>query len=336
MSTLPVFEGWSPWMTWSDFAAGQWGAVRCIEQGPLPFHPGAMGLQFGASVFEGCKALRVSATQAHAFRLGDHHARLRDSCDRLCIPCPPMALFEEAVQRAAGRASAWSTPFAGDWLYIRPVIVGLDDHIMPVVAQRYAFYVLVAPIRPFDPPSFTLSVEQQYRRATPGGLGAAKTAANYAHQFRSTALAREAGSDAVLWLSPIDGQTIEEASTMNLFFRVGDRVLTPALKDTILPGITRRSVIDLLQGSGIPVSECAVRLDDVLGWIDSGELQEVFASSTALGVRAIDFLRVGEGKHACARNPELSKTLAAQLLQAYRGTHGSFGWWPSPMDIAKE
>ena len=123
---------------------------------------------------------------------------------------------------------------------------------------------------------------------------------------------------------------------MNLFFRVGDTVLTPALKDTILPGITRRSVIDLLQGSGIRVSESAVRLDDVLGWIASGELQEMFASSTALGVRAIDFLRVGPVRHACARSPELSKALAAQLLQAYRGAHGGFAGWPSPMDIAKE
>ncbi len=322
-------------MAWAEYGDGQWSAPQAVPQQARQIHPGAMALQFGASVFEGCKAHLVSAGAAHAFRLREHHARLIDSCERLCIPCPPYEMFAEAVRLILSQASSWQAPFASDWLYVRPVVIALDDHIMPVVAARYAFYVMTAPIRPFLPPSFNLWVEQRYSRAAPGGLGAAKTGANYAHQLFPSAQARKAGCDAVLWLDPYDRRTIEEGSTMNLFFRAGDEVLTPALKDTILPGITRRSVIAILKNEGWRVTERPITINEVSDWIHGGRLDEAFATSTALGVRAVDTLTFDGEKYRSARNPELSQRLSQTLQDVYRGQPGAYGEWAVPIAVGE-
>jgi branched-chain amino acid aminotransferase len=313
----PIFEGWAPVMSWAEYNDGVWSNPKAVSQGQIAIHPGAMALQFGSSLFEGGKAIRVSDRVAHGFRPDENYQRITRSCARLCMPAPSESLFMRSIEIAMSQASSWSSPIESEWLYIRPVIIGLDDHIMPIRASRYAFYVLVAPIRAFSPPSFNLWVEHRYSRAASGGLGYAKTAANYAHQLLSTVEAKRAECDAVVWLDANLHEFIEEASTMNLFFRVADQVITPVLTDTILPGITRQSVLALMQDSGQPVIERAISITELMQWIEAGQLKEIFATSTALGVRHIDTINIGGIRYECASDITLSSSLAEKLKQIY-------------------
>ena len=333
MNPLPVFEGWSATMAIANYENGQWGKLRVLPQEAQPIHPGAMALQFGASVFEGCKAYRAADNRANIFRLGDNYARLADSCARLCIPCPPYEMYAEAVRLNLCQRASWKLPFESDWLYIRPIAAALDDHIMPIMASRYAFYLLTAPIRPFQTRSLNLWIEQNYSRAAPGGLGAAKTGANYAHQLYPTAQAKKSGCDAVIWLDSFSHSTIEEASTMNIFFRVGNEIVTPELKDTILAGITRKSVIAILKDENWQVSERSITILEVLGWIRSGVLVEAFATSTALGVRTIDTLSFNGERLSSSKDPVLSKQLSQTLHDIYGGKIAQFVEWTTPVSM---
>lgn len=329
----PLFEGWSPTMSWAQTSGDQWQSPQLLDCGAMNVHPGAMALQFGASVFEGNKALRIHEAQAHLFRLDQHYDRLKSSADRLCLNCPPRELFDRAVEQAVGNADNWTHPFGAEWLYVRPVLLGLDHHIMPVVSQACAFYVLVAPIRAFNPPTLTLSVVSHQHRATPGGLGAAKTAANYAHQFQATQQERARGSDAVLWLSPLDGCTIEEASTMNIFFHLDGHVVTPRLRDTVLAGITRRSAMELLADRALPVQERDVSIEEIKTAALSGRLQEAFVTSTALGIRTVDRIRMGPLALETSRDPGLSRSLAADLRQVFAGGAPGHRDWIRPLHL---
>jgi branched-chain amino acid aminotransferase len=330
----PIYEGWSPQMSWAQTAMGHWQPQQLLDCNAMHFHPGAMALQFGASVFEGNKAYRHHDAQVHLFRLDEHYDRFKSSADRLCLSCPSRELFIHSIEQAAAHADNWGHPFSSEWLYIRPVLVGLDDHILPVISQEYAFYVLVAPIRTFNPPKLTLSVIRHQHRATPGGLGAAKTAANYAHQFQATQQEKSKGSDAVLWLSPLDGCTIEEASTMNIFFHMNDgSVITPQLKDTILAGITRRSVIELLADRGVAVQERDVSIHQIIDAAMSGLLKEAFVTSTALGVRTVDEMRLEQRKLETSRDCQLSSSLAQELEQVFAGYASKRKDWIRPLAL---
>ncbi len=336
MSSQPVFEGWSATMAIADYENGQWGKLRSAPQEPQCIHPGAMAMQFGASVFEGCKAYRAAKGHANVFRLAENHARLMDSCARLCIPIPSYEMYAEAVHLILSKTASWKSPFESDWLYIRPIIVALDDHIMPIVASRYAFYLLTAPIRPFRPPSLNLWVEQHYSRAAPGGLGAAKTGANYAHQLYPTLQAKKNGCDAVVWLDPLSHSVLEEASTMNIFFRVGNEIITPELKDTILAGITRRSVISILKNEDWKVSERVVTVAEIMDWIQGGTLDEAFATSTALGVRTIDTLSFNGKRFPSSSSADLSIRLSQTLESIYQGRTIQFREWTTPVAMIEQ
>lgn len=331
MTSLPVFEGWSESMAVAEFENGSWGNISVISQSRQQIHPAAMAMQFGASVFEGFKAFRSATQNANTFRVADNYARMASSCARLCIPSPSYEMYIEAMRLIVSQAASWSRPFKSEWLYVRPIIIALDAHIMPIVSSSYAFYLLTAPIRAFDKPTFNLRIEDQYSRAAPGGLGAAKTGANYAHQLLPTENAKKQNYDGVLWLDSATHSTIEEASTMNIFFRVGDEVHTPVLTDTILPGITRYSVLSLLRKNGWAVSERAIGIEEIVGWVRENALNEAFVSSTALGVREVNNISYRDTVYASSRDASLSGKLRQSLLDIYRGESSEFKEWVSPV-----
>ena len=285
---LPLFEGWSPQMGIADYGDSDWTPPHRTTCGKLPIHPGAMGIQFGQSVFEGCRAFWNGADPARLFRIDEHYSRLVTSCERLRMPVPPEQLFVEVVVNQLQDATNWSSPFPSETLYIRPVVFGQDDHVMPIPSARTTFVVLTAPLRLFTGEPLVLLAERQFSRAAKGGLGHAKTSANYAHQYLPTWRAKEAGCDAVLWLDAETHERIEEASTMNIFMVIGEELVTPSLQDTILPGITRRSVITLArERHALKVVERPITLTEVAEAIEDGTLTEAFTASTALQIRPI-------------------------------------------------
>jgi branched-chain amino acid aminotransferase len=275
-------------MGMADCVDSDWTPPRQTACGKLPIHPGAMGIQFGQSVFEGCRAFWNGADPARLFRIDEHYSRLVTSCERLRMPVPPEQLFVEVVVNQLQGATNWSSPFPSETLYIRPVVFGQDDHVMPIPSARTTFVVLTAPLRLFPGKPLVLFAEREFSRAAKGGLGQAKTSANYAHQYLPTWRAKEAGCDAVLWLDAETHERIEEASTMNIFMVIGEELVTPSLQDTILSGITRRSIITLArERHELKVVERPITLTEVAKAIKEGTLTEAFTASTALQIRPI-------------------------------------------------
>lgn len=327
-SPPPLFEDWSPQMTLVECVGGSWSRPRRLACGALPIHPGAMALQFGQSVFEGCKAHWNRVDAARLFRIEDHYERFVASCERMRMPPPPRELFLAAIEEQVRDAASWSSPFSSETLYIRPVFWGEDPHVMPIPSERSTLVVLTAPLRVFPDKSLALYAEREFSRAAPGGLGCVKTGANYAHQYLPSERAKRAGCDAVLWLDAASHTQIEEASTMNLFLVFGDRLVTPALGDTILPGITRRSLIELARKRhGVEVVERAIGLEEVATAAADGTLKEVFIASTALQVRPIG--RVVDGQRSIEFPAETPWTdrLRVDLVAIQRGeAEDSWGW----------
>jgi branched-chain amino acid aminotransferase len=310
-----------------DFENGQWGDLEVVEQKEIEVHPSAMSVQFGSSVFEGYKVYRVEDKFINLFRIKDNYKRLKNTCARLCVPCPSYELYFNALDMLLDTSSIWSEPIDSEWLYLRPIILGLDSHIMPIISNRFKFILLAAPIRPYQGDSLNLWIEEKYSRAAQGGLGYAKTAANYAHQFLPMNIAKKNNCDSVLWLDASTHSVIEEGSTMNVFFKIGDGFYTPKLTDSILPGITRDSVINILKEKKQPVIEKAISIQDVLHAIKTGELHETFVTSTALGICSVDSIVYKGERYKASFTNKNSGEIRDNINEIYSGRYHKFSDW---------
>lgn len=246
----------------------------------------ADGIQFGFSVFEGMRAY-VADPEFLVFRARDHYERLTTSCAALALPCPAYDVFIEAIEQAV-RAN-WGG--SATRLYVRPVVFAAGGDVMPQRSHKYVFVVLV---KRFDPVIEGLSVlvEDSMPRTVPM-FASVKTAGNYTSSGLAMRDARKAGCDTILWLDG-DGH-IQECTTMNVFFALDGQIVTPKL-GSILPGITRRTVLDLLAGMGARVVERDIHIAEVSGAHARGGLS-MFTTSTALGIHEVARLRVGSCDH---------------------------------------
>jgi len=263
----------------------------------------ADAIQFGFSVFEGMRAY-VADSAFLIFRARDHHERLRDSCAALALPCPSYEVFIEAIEQAV-RAN-WDGRVTR--LYLRPVVFAAGGDVMPLQSRKYVFVVLV---KRFDPVVADLGVlvEESMPRTVPMFAGV-KTAGNYTSSALAMRAAREAGCDTILWLDG-DGN-LQECTTMNVFVCFGDQIVTPRL-GSILPGVTRRTVLDLLAGMGEQVVERDIALSEVVGALARKEELSMFTTSTALGIRKVARLRLGPADHVLdAKEPSAWSRVAEQ------------------------
>ena len=314
---------------------GDWTPPRRVPSGELPIHPGAMGIQFGQSVFEGCRAFWNGTEPARLFRIDEHYKRIVASCERLRMPAPPEQIFVETVMNQVKDSASWSSPFSSETLYIRPLIFGQDDHLMPVPSVRTTFVVLTAPLRLFPGKPLVLFAEREFSRAARGGLGHAKTSANYAHQYHPTLRAKEAGCDAVLWLDSETHERIEEASTMNIFMIISEELVTPPLQDTILSGITRRSIITLAsERHGLKVVERQITVTEVAEAVEAGTLKEAFTASTALQIRAISRILDGERSIDFPAETPWTNRLRADLNAIQRGDADDLWGWVRDVPVS--
>ena len=332
----PLFEDWSPQMGISECVGSDWTPHRRVACGKLPVHPGSMGIQFGQSVFEGCKAFWNGTDPARLFRMDEHYKRLVASCERLLMPVPPEEIFLAAVVGQVEDSASWSSPFSSETLYIRPLVFGEDDHVMPLPSVHTTFVVLSAPFRLFPGKPLVLFAEREFSRAARGGLGHAKTSANYAHQYYPTWRAKEAGCDGVLWLDAETHDRIEEASTMNIFMVIGEELVTPSLQDTILAGITRRSVITLARERyGLTVVERSITLTEVAEAVEDGSLTEAFTTSTALQIRPISRVVDGERTIDFPEETPWTNRLHKDLIAIQRGDADDTWGWISEIPVTE-
>lgn len=311
-----------------------WLAPRLVRRGEAGVQVASGAIQYGLSVFEGLKAYRGPDEAVHVFRARAHAQRFRLSAERLALPVPSEELFVAAVGSAVRAHERFVPPHRRGSLYVRPTLFANEERLGVRAAERHCFATVVSPAS--NPPvrPACLWVEEEFVRAAPGGLGAAKTGANYAAALLASERARERGCDDVLWLDALEHRFLAEAGTMNVFVVFSEGVATPPLDDTILAGVTRDSSLALFSSLGVPVQERPIALDELAQAASRGALLEVFCVGTAVRLSNITEIRHRRGVLR-PRGGELGTRLRQALADLQDGAASDpFGWRETPGELA--
>ncbi len=264
-----------------EYRNGQWNTPTIKPYGPIEVEPALDVFHYGQSVFEGTKAYYVGDDTVNLFRPEKNIKRMADSCKRMCIPKIDPDLFMAAIEQLIQLDHQWIPKKEGNSLYIRPFACGFEPVIAASSADIFRFYIITSPVGSYYSKPVSLVTAQEHVRAVQGGTGNIKAAGNYAASLYPVQKAQQLGYDQVLWLDAFDHKYVEEVGTMNIFFLIDDVLVTRELSGTILPGITRDSVIKLARYWDIPVEERQLTIDEVMKAGQAGTLQEVFGTGTA-------------------------------------------------------
>lgn len=246
--------------------------------------PAAMVFHYGQAIFEGMKAYRGKDDQIFLFRPEDNFTRMNQSAVRMCMPRFPQDRVLQALRAMVYLDQEWVPRMEGATLYIRPTMIATEPALGLRPSEEYLFFIITCPVGAYYSEGFNptkIYVEDKYVRAIPGGVGNAKTAGNYAASVRAQVEAQEKGYTQVLWLDAVERKYIEEVGTSNIFFLIEDELITPPLEGTILPGVTRDSVLQLARDFGYQVSERRLTIDEVIKAGEAGTLRESFGTGTA-------------------------------------------------------
>lgn len=309
-----------------------WTDARIEPYAPLSLDPAAMVLHYGQEVFEGLKAYRGKDDGIYLFRHKDNLQRMNRSCDRLVMPQIDVEYVSTVLKQLVLLEREWIPRHQGSSLYIRPNMIAVDPYVGVRPSERFTFYIIVGPVGAYYPQGFNpipIFVSDKYVRAVRGGIGEAKTAGNYAASLLAQMEAKEKGFSQVLWLDAIERKYIEEVGTMNIFFKLGEEVVTSPLTGSILPGITRDSVIRLLRQWNMKVTERLFSIDEVIRAHKSGSLEEVFGTGTAAIISPVGSIHYKEKDYQVANGTtgQLSQRLYDTLLSLqYGNEEDTFGW----------
>jgi branched-chain amino acid aminotransferase len=271
-----------------DYQNGEWINPRIEPLDLIPTHPAAMSLHYGQAIFEGMKATLGKNEVPLLFRPEENAKRMNFSADRMGMPFFPEDLFVEALKKFVAIEKKWIPTQEGSALYLRPFMYADEPFIGMRAATSFKFIVMASPAGPFFSKRIKLYAETKYIRAANGGTGEAKAAGNYAAAIRPTEIAKAKGYDQVLWLDARDFEYIQEVGTMNIFFKIDGKVITPNLSGSVLSGITRMSVIDLLRDKGFEVAERPIKISEIIEASNNGTLEEAFGTGTAVGIAMIE------------------------------------------------
>jgi branched-chain amino acid aminotransferase len=277
-------EVFSDHMFRMDYANGAWNNPKIVPFGKIEVLPSLSTLHYGQTVFEGLKAFRSQNGKINLFRPDKHAERMRHSNARMCIPQIPKEDFLQAIDELVMLEREWIPPKRGCSLYIRPLAFATESYIGVRVSESYSFFIMNSPVAAYFKEGLNpikLTTSAGFVRACPGGLGEVKTAANYAASLYPAYEAKKRGFAQVLWLDALEGKYIDEVGTMNICFVKNGALITPPLEGTILPGVTRDSVLQLAHHWGIKVEERRISIDEVLSSLDDGSLTEIFGTGTA-------------------------------------------------------
>lgn len=281
-----------------DYDEGKgWHDARIVPYGPIMMDPASSCLHYGQEIFEGMKAYRTDDGKIQFFRPMENFKRLNASCERLVIPKLDEELLMTSLQKLVEIDRDWVPTTQGASLYIRPFVIGNQDFLGVHPSIRYIYCVILSPSGAYYASGINpvkIYVEQNYVRATKGGMGMVKTGGNYAASLAAQHEAEKQGYSQVLWLDGVERKYIEEVGAMNVFFKLGDEVVTPMLTGSILPGITRKSVIEMLQSWGVKITERLISADELMAAADKGLLHEAWGSGTAAVISPIGELKFGD------------------------------------------
>lgn len=285
---LAFGKTFSDHMFTADYIDGKWTNMGIVPVENLSIHPGNCTLHYGQSIFEGMKAFKNKDGEAVLFRPEMNARRFNASANRMCMAEVPEEIFLSALHQLVDVESAWIPSKDGSSLYLRPFMFGTDEYIGVHSSSTYKFIILALPVGAYYSKPVSLKVEETFVRAGPGGVGEAKTAGNYAASLYPAQLAKQEGYDNVMWMDGHEFKYVQEVGTMNIFFVVGDTVITPALNGAILHGITRDSIITHLTSEGYKVEQRNIAIDEIISAYEAGELKEIFGAGTAAVVSYVN------------------------------------------------
>lgn len=309
-----------------------WYDPRIVPYAPLELEPSSAILHYGQAVFEGMKAFRAEDGRILLFRPEQNMARLNRSNERMCIPQIDEEFALQAIKKLVEIESDWIPSAPGTSLYIRPFIIATDVTLGVHPSHNYYFMVILSPVGAYYSEGInpvSIYVEPHYVRAVRGGTGFAKAAGNYAGSLIAQQKANKKGYSQVLWLDGLERKYIEEVGAMNVFFNIDGELITPDLGDSVLPGITRDSVLTLLKSWGIPVSERRLSIEELFQAHEDGKLIEAFGCGTAAVISPIGKLEwngreieIGEGKIG-----KLTQKIYDTITSIQNGRiNDEFGW----------
>lgn len=285
---IPFGKYFTDYMLEVDFSEGEWGTVHIRPYQPLSLAPSIAALHYGQAIFEGIKAYKNAAGEAAIFRPHDNFKRFNVSAERMQMPQVPEEIFMEGLKKLIELDKDWIPSQEDHSLYIRPFMFSSDEMIGVKPSETYKFMIILSPTGPYYNTPMRIYVEEQYVRAVPGGVGFAKAAGNYGAAMFATAEAKKKGYDQVLWTDAFEHKYVQECGTMNVFFVIGNTVVTPDLgAGTILAGVTRDSVMVTLREMGLQVEERAISIDEIIQAHKEGLLREVFGTGTAATISMI-------------------------------------------------
>lgn len=270
-----------------DFIDGKWQTPIIRPYQPIMVDPSLKVFHYGQAVFEGMKAYKDDADQVWMFRPDQNQVRINKSAKRLAMPEFPKEWFFEALNRLLILDDAWVRKGKGNVVYIRPFIIATEPAIMAAPSTQYKFMIILSPVKSYFRGDVSVVFAEHYSRSASGGVGAAKAAGNYAGQFYPTNLAKEMGYQQVIWTDSNEHKYLEEAGTMNAFFRINDTLITAPISDRILDGVTRKSVIDIAEREGIPIEVRKVLVAEVVAAAKEGTLKEIFGAGTAVVISPV-------------------------------------------------
>jgi len=272
---------------------GAWQDPQITPYAPISFHPSMHALHYGQAVFEGMKAYYADDETINLFRLDDHHKRISNSSERMCIPVMSKEAFVDSLKELIRLDHQWVPKKRGHALYVRPFVFASEEYIAARAAKDYRYMVITSPVAAYYKEGFnpvSLTTTDDYVRAVKGGTGEAKAAGNYGGSFLPAQKAQKEGFTQVLWLDAKENKFVEEVGTMNIFFKIDGKLITPKLGGTVLPGITRRSVIALAKEWDVEVEERRISIDEVFESHKDGSLEEIFGSGTAAVISPVGLI----------------------------------------------
>ncbi len=310
------------------YVNGTWQQPEIVPYQPITLDPSARVFHYGQAVFEGLKAYKDSKGDTFLFRADENLKRINKSAERLAMPEFPEEYFNKGLSELLKLDNDWIKQGKGNSLYIRPFIIATEASLMASEANQYTFYIICSPAQSYYGGEVDVLISDYYSRSASGGIGYAKAAGNYAGQFYPTNLAKEKGYQQIIWTDSSSHKYVEEAGTMNIFFRINDTLLTAPTSERILDGITRKSIIALAEKEGYNIEVRDIEVTEIIEALKNGTLKEAFGAGTAAVVSVIKGIGYKDNKYSV---PVLSDGFAQHFKQSltniqYNEAEDTFGW----------
>ena len=312
----------------AEYADGAWKSVQIQPYGPLSYQPAMMSIHYGQAIFEGMKAYKDNNDDVWLFRPDQNLDRFNKSAVRMAMPEVPEEIFIGGLKTIVDLERNWVKKGLGNTLYIRPFMIAIGSGVIAQPSTQYRFMIILSPALSYYSGEVKVIIAEHYSRAANGGIGAAKAAGNYSAQFYPQKLAQEKGFQQIIWTDDATHTKLEEAGTMNVFFRINDTIYTAPTSERILDGVTRKSLIDIAHRDGIKVEERSVLVSELIAGAKDGSLKEIFGAGTAAVVSPIVGFQFQNDYYEL---PKIENSIALQLKDKltkiqYKLAEDTFGW----------